>query len=489
MSKQKGFTLIELLVVISIIGILSGLISIGMNGATTAAADSKKKATVDSIKKSLVIDKVETGAYPVETGCTIGTDCTNLDPVLLQYLPSDLGATYTYESDGTGCTISTILSSGDSYQYDCLASAYSTDTPVNGACGGSNGANLSSIPSSDLCAQGSSFAVSGLGPWTWTCVGANGGTNASCSTGTVPLNGACGSANGSSYYSTPSANLCLSGSASAVSGTGPWTWICNGTYSGLSPACAANISIDGVCGSSNGANVSSIPSTNLCSIGTASSVSGSGPWSWTCGGTNGGSSPACSTGGLPVNGACGLAAQSYVYTATAYAGAYCATGTQSSSPDFPAANSSATWTCNGLYSGTNSGTCTASRATAPVLVCSGSTHSEADCTAAGGTLVNTGTCNTCKFAGASCPSGWTVYASWTTLAAKTCYNGYDMNMCSWECVYPSCDPNTIVYTFNLPCSNPGHGFSNNSTTTTRCFYGHCGLWADCASTVTEIGCY
>lgn len=48
--------------------------------------------------------------------------------------------------------------------------------------------------------------------------------------------------------------------------------------------------IDGVCGSNNGATLSSLTSgdANNCSAGTVSGFTGSGPWSWTCAGINGG---------------------------------------------------------------------------------------------------------------------------------------------------------------------------------------------------------
>ncbi|MFA5961637.1 MAG: hypothetical protein WC848_03075, partial [Parcubacteria group bacterium] len=52
--------------------------------------------------------------------------------------------------------------------------------------------------------------------------------------------------------------------------------------------------INGVCGSSNGQSFSSAPTSNLCSAGTVSAVTGSGPWSWTCSGANGGTSANCS---------------------------------------------------------------------------------------------------------------------------------------------------------------------------------------------------
>lgn len=52
--------------------------------------------------------------------------------------------------------------------------------------------------------------------------------------------------------------------------------------------------INGVCGPSNGLSLSSAPVTGLCSAGTASAVSGTGPWSWTCAGSGGGSTASCS---------------------------------------------------------------------------------------------------------------------------------------------------------------------------------------------------
>ena len=51
---------------------------------------------------------------------------------------------------------------------------------------------------------------------------------------------------------------------------------------------------NGVCGSANGGTFPAAPASNLCSVGTATTVSGSGPWTWTCQGSNGGSNASCS---------------------------------------------------------------------------------------------------------------------------------------------------------------------------------------------------
>jgi len=55
------------------------------------------------------------------------------------------------------------------------------------------------------------------------------------------VNGACGIANNTSSYSIPTTNLCSAGTPSAVTGSGPWTWTCSGLYGGLaSSTCTAN---------------------------------------------------------------------------------------------------------------------------------------------------------------------------------------------------------------------------------------------------------
>ena len=51
--------------------------------------------------------------------------------------------------------------------------------------------------------------------------------------------------------------------------------------------------INGACGSAHNQAFAAAPETNLCSSGTPSSVSGSGPWSWSCSGVNGGTSAGC----------------------------------------------------------------------------------------------------------------------------------------------------------------------------------------------------
>lgn len=55
--------------------------------------------------------------------------------------------------------------------------------PVNGACGSNNGGSLPSLSSGDPnnCNSGIEANFSGSGPWTWDCNGLNGGTTDNCS--------------------------------------------------------------------------------------------------------------------------------------------------------------------------------------------------------------------------------------------------------------------------------------------------------------------
>ena len=54
----------------------------------------------------------------------------------------------------------------------------------------------------------------------------------------------------------------------------------------------------GACGSSGGQVFVSNPTSNLCSAGTASVAVGTGPWSWSCTGSNGGATAQCNAGVL-----------------------------------------------------------------------------------------------------------------------------------------------------------------------------------------------
>ncbi|MEI7620798.1 MAG: C25 family cysteine peptidase, partial [Candidatus Falkowbacteria bacterium] len=237
-------------------------------------------------------------------------------------------------------------------------------------CGSANGTTVSTPPTTNLCVTGD-VIMSLVTPWSWKCEGINGGVNVSCGVKNV-IPGVCGNSDGKSFISAPITNLCANGTASTVSGVGPWTWTCVDSRGGATANCVANKSgsgvvsskpipcgqygdidgdgkityddvtavyskidsnmalsiidvdasgfagfndaamindyltgkistfkacsagmVNGVCGSANGTTVSTPPTTNLCSSGVASDVSGSGPWAWTCAGSNGGTIVSC----------------------------------------------------------------------------------------------------------------------------------------------------------------------------------------------------
>lgn len=162
----------------------------------------------------------------------------------------------------------------------------------HGLCGPANGTNVYAKPSSGLCAVGNATAVIGAGPFDWNCNGINGGNNVSCSAN-LTVNGQCGPAHGQFSMSAPTSGLCSAGTATAVAGTGPYTWSCNGVNGGTASACASQAIVNGKCGSSNNMPTASAPVSGLCSAGTASAVAGSGPWTWSCNGSGGGSKSSC----------------------------------------------------------------------------------------------------------------------------------------------------------------------------------------------------
>lgn len=73
-----------------------------------------------------------------------------------------------------------------------------------------------------------------------------------------------------------------------------YLWWCDEKYGNKGTLCQRSKPINGVCGSAHYATTSSKPTTNLCNTGTASTVSGTNPWTWTCAGQHGGDDASCS---------------------------------------------------------------------------------------------------------------------------------------------------------------------------------------------------
>jgi len=296
--NKKAFTLIEILVAITIIGIISAAVVLSMSGSPDVAKDTKRKADVNVIKNALISYSSENyGQKPeslvpceINNGCPAGLDSA-LEP-FLKTLPDDpKGTHYTYESDGTECKITAVLSTGSLYRYICSSDQMLTLSPVSGVCGSSDSQSFYSQPTTNLCAvTGSSPTVSGVGPWSWICTGIDTGANASC--GAIKkIDGACGAAARTYTYSESSFSgaYCSLGSPSRTGSSFPnpgtsVSWSCSGTNGGNNIGCSAYRSqapIDGVCGTSS-----------ECAAGTPSAY---GAVSWTCYGLYGGSPASCSS--------------------------------------------------------------------------------------------------------------------------------------------------------------------------------------------------
>lgn len=148
---------------------------------------------------------------------------------------------------------------------------------VDGTCGSSSGATLENVPNG-LCSMGTpSNVISSGGIWAWSCGGLNNGDTASCSA-KVLAHSTASSTSSSTGGSAGSTSGGSSGGGSGGSSGGIWV---------------PRYRYDGTCGSSSGVAVLSRPTTELCSIGSASGVTGDGPWTWSCSGAYGGNSASC----------------------------------------------------------------------------------------------------------------------------------------------------------------------------------------------------
>ncbi|HXC93889.1 MAG TPA: DUF1566 domain-containing protein [Geobacteraceae bacterium] len=192
---------------------------------------------------------------------------------------------------------------------------------INGGCGAADGSKFITAPTTGLCVSGTASVLSGTGPWTWNCSGLGGGTTAACSANSTNFAitfsaGAHGSLTGATAQTVN-----YGGSATTVTAVPDPTYAFVGWWedAGL-PGVAwtgvqntrpdASLTVSnvtsnhsyhaafavnyGICGSSNGATFTSAPGSNLCAAGTATAVSGSGPWSWKCENSYGGSDASCS---------------------------------------------------------------------------------------------------------------------------------------------------------------------------------------------------
>ncbi|GFO57426.1 hypothetical protein GMSM_44330 [Geomonas sp. Red276] len=185
---------------------------------------------------------------------------------------------------------------------------------TNGVCGTSSSQTFTTAPTANLCTSGTASAVTGTGPWKWSCAGSNGGSTINCSANiqTFVLSFATsgnGSLSGTLQQTVPYGGGTSQVTANAGAGYhfSNWTGPASFTTTTTNPLVVANVTasmtitanftpdpVNGACGTSNGGNFITAPTTNLCIAGTASGITGNGPWNWSCQGINGGNSVPCS---------------------------------------------------------------------------------------------------------------------------------------------------------------------------------------------------
>ena len=77
-------------------------------------------------------------------------------------------------------TVAACDASGNCSAPSSLVSATTVGNSINGSCGSANGTTVTTVPTINLCTTGTATAITGTGPWGWTCTGINGGTTATC---------------------------------------------------------------------------------------------------------------------------------------------------------------------------------------------------------------------------------------------------------------------------------------------------------------------
>lgn len=171
------------------------------------------------------------------------------------------GTTYTVDGDVNDL----FFSQGGSFSITTSAGTGGTISPANATLDIMNnpGQAFNVLPNTGYSIA--SVSGCGLSTNTYTSI-----INQACTiTATFsanPVNGTCGSSSGGTFTTAPTGNLCSAGTASAVSGSGPWTWTCGGTNGGSNASCSANIST----------NSSTIHSLKIVKLGTGNgTVSGS----------------------------------------------------------------------------------------------------------------------------------------------------------------------------------------------------------------------
>ncbi len=120
-KTQSGFTLIELLVVITVIGLLSGMILVGLSGVRSQGRDTRRVADLHNVQNALEIYFNKRGEYPPTANWDGLEDRMQEANIGVSRLPRDPlntgNYTYRYSSgvtDGTHYVLAATLENTDS---------------------------------------------------------------------------------------------------------------------------------------------------------------------------------------------------------------------------------------------------------------------------------------------------------------------------------------------------------------------------------------
>jgi prepilin-type N-terminal cleavage/methylation domain-containing protein len=120
-KTEKAFTLIELLLVVAIVGILAGLAVVNMSGATEAARIAKIKVFSNSIRNSLMGNRVSEWRFD-ETSGTATADTAGINTGAL--------ANFNFDSTSSGWRIGSSCVSGGCLQFDGVNDSVSFGAPA-----------------------------------------------------------------------------------------------------------------------------------------------------------------------------------------------------------------------------------------------------------------------------------------------------------------------------------------------------------------------
>ena len=124
---------------------------------------------------------------------------------------------------------------------DAVVLEAASEPAVESRCGPASGQGAARAPKKGLCEIGKASSLKGNGPWRWTCA-VNNGAKVSCEAPKL-VKGVCGASNDSTMASKPKTGLCASGTPSKILGKGPWSWSCLGKDGGSSADCSARLSV------------------------------------------------------------------------------------------------------------------------------------------------------------------------------------------------------------------------------------------------------